>query len=90
MTNLTPTGRLEWLLEQKDLNHADVKIAELLKQYELFLNVTNNPEEELVHKFTDKKTSQAYVKEAHEFGDTLFEVLTSIGQGNRLHKLLVV
>ncbi len=90
MTRLTPTERLEWLLEQEHLNHAHGAIAELLSQYEGFLSETNNSEERLVSKFKDKKTSQTYTKQAHQFGDTLFEVLTAIGEGSRLHKLLVV
>ena len=90
MTRLTPTQRLEWLLEQKYLVHAHEDITKLLNQYERFLSATNNPEEELVSKFNDKKTSQTYTKEAQQFGDTLFEVLTAIGKGSRLHRLLVV
>ena len=90
MIDLTPTGRLEWLLEQPNLAHAHPKISELLAQYEHFLATTNAPEKELVRRFMDKATSRHYMNDANKFGDLVFEVLTSIGGGNRFHRLLVV
>ncbi len=90
MTRLTPTERLEWLIRQPDLTRAHAKAAELLSQYEKFLLTTNNQEKELVREFMDKETSQSHMKEAYAFGDILFEVLTSLGNGNRFHRLLVV
>ena len=38
----------------------------------------------------DKELSGLYMRQAYEFGDTLFAVLTNIGGGNRFHRLLVV
>jgi hypothetical protein len=90
MIRLTPTERLEWLLGRTDLAHARVAISKLLAQYELFLKTTNSSEEELVAKFMDKKTSLVYMRAAYKFGDLVFEVLTSIGNGSRFHRLLVV
>jgi hypothetical protein len=38
----------------------------------------------------EKEQSRRYMGQAYEFGDTLFAVLTSIGDGNHFHRLLVV
>jgi hypothetical protein len=89
MISLTPTQRLEWLLGRPSLAHAHQKVSELLAQYESFLSTTNADEEELIRKFMEK-TSTSYIGAAFKFGDLVFDVLTSIGDGNRFHRLLVV
>lgn len=90
MIRLTPKERLEWLLGQSDLAHAHDQIGKLLEKYERFLHVTNAPEKELIDRFLDKATAHSYMYAAYEFGDGVFEVLNSIGNGNRFHRLLVV
>ena len=90
MISLTPTERLEWILRQPDLDRAHANVDELLAHYERFLQTTNTQEDELVSKFMEKRTSQAYMSDAYEFGDILFKVLTSIGGENRFYRLLVV
>ena len=90
MTRLTPTERLEWLIRQPDLARAHGKTSELIDRYERFLHATNKEEKELVRELMDQKKSQLRMKEAYEFGDVLFEVLTSLGNGNRFHRLLIV
>lgn len=90
MIELTPTGRLEWLRDQPDLVPARQKVCELLEQYEQFLQTTNADERELVNRFMDKETSQSYMSAAYKFGDLVYKVLTSIGNENRFHRLLVV
>jgi len=90
MIVLTPTERLEWLLQQRCLERAHKSISELLTKYENFLKATNATEKELIERFLDKQTSRKYMGEAHTFGELVFEALTSIGTGNSFHRLLVV
>jgi hypothetical protein len=90
MTSLSPTERLEWLLGRRNLARAHRGIKKLLQQYERFLETTNADEKELIRRFVDKNTSQSYMRAAYKFGDLVFEVLTSIGDGSRFHRLLVV
>ncbi len=90
MINLTPTQRLEWLLARRNLAHAHCAINKLLQQYERFLKTTNAEEKELIRRFMDKSISQSYMGAAYKFGDLVFDVLTSIGNGSRFHRLLVV
>lgn len=90
MIRLTPTQRLEWLLDRPGLVRARERVSQLLDRYERFLQTTNAGEEDLLGKFMDKGASQKFMADAYEFGDTLFEVLMSIGSGNRFHRLLVV
>ncbi|MGC1581988.1 MAG: hypothetical protein WA766_10910 [Candidatus Acidiferrales bacterium] len=90
MISLTPTERLEWLLNRTELAQAHVAIRRLLDQYERFLETTTVDEKDLVSRFMDKAKSQTYMNAAHKFGDLVFEVLNSIGSGNQFHRLLVV
>lgn len=90
MIRLTPTERLEWLTSQPYLGAAHAPLKELLHQYEIFLRTTNVNKDELVQSFMDKATSQLHMGEAYTFGDLMFKALTTIGNGNRFHRLLVV
>lgn len=90
MVKLTPTERLEWLQEQPDLGDAREHIDDLLSRYELFLKTTNETEDTLIRIFSDSKSSGGHMNAAQEFGDSMFEVLSRIGNKNRLHRLLVV
>jgi hypothetical protein len=90
MTQLTPTQRLEWLLDQRDIADAHAAVQKLLNQYDAFLQTTNIPEKDLIEKFKDKATSRTYMASANTFGQSMFEALTSIGNGSRLHRLLIV
>jgi len=75
---------------QPDLAMVRDSINERLGRYEMFLETTNADEEDLLNRFSDKKTSQSYMSEAYGFGDLVFQILTSTGRGNRFHRLLVV
>jgi hypothetical protein len=90
MTQLTPTQRLEGLLGQNALVDAHSAVQRLLDQYEAFLQTTNISEKELIEKFQHKATSRIYMASANTFGEAMFEALTRIGKGSRLHRLLVV
>ena len=90
MIRLTPTERLEWLLQQEPLGRAHNSINNLLTKYDDFLKATHAQEKELVEQFLDKNSSREYIKAATTFGDLIFEVLTSIGEGNPFYRLLVV
>jgi predicted nucleotidyltransferase len=90
MIRMTPTSRLEWLLRQASLASAHGKVDNLLEQYEQFLQTTNANESELVARFLDKEASREYMRDANNFGDLVFDVLNSIGEGQRFHRLLVV
>ena len=90
MIKMTPTERLEWLLNRPELAPAHGAIVKLLEHYELFLGTTNASENDLVARFMDKNTSQSYTSASYTFGDLVFDALSSIGNGNRFHRLLVV
>jgi predicted nucleotidyltransferase len=90
MIALTPTERLEWLFGQAEAKQARPKVKALLKLYEEFLDRTDASEDELVQRFMKKQTSGEYFESAYRFGDLVFEVLQTVGRGNRFHRLLVV
>ena len=90
MVALTPTERLQWLLSQPHLTDAHEKLEKLLHRYEAFLESTEAAENTLIERFLDARTSLKYMRSAYEFGDLVFDVLETIGQKNRFHRLLVV
>lgn len=90
MVSLSPTGRLEWLLQQKSVNQAHPVINELLDCYEKFLNISATPEDELVQQFMDRQKSRDLMAGAYRFGDLMFEALDIVGGRNRFHRLIVV
>lgn len=89
MTQLTPTQRLEWMLEQDSCAPSRAMIQDLLESYESFLESTNEPEDALIDRFLDPK-KRAEFKSANNLGDLVFEIFQSIGKKNRLYRLLVV
>jgi len=90
MIALTPTERLEWLLEHKQFIEAQSGIQSLLDQYNRFLQTTNREEDALLLEFQKKEWSKERMSEASDFGDKVFAVLNEIGQKNSFHRLLVV
>ncbi|HEY1731136.1 MAG TPA: hypothetical protein VGG15_05285, partial [Terriglobales bacterium] len=90
MVYLTPTQRLEWLLTQKAASRAHDAIGRLIEHYESFLKSTDAAEADLVKVFLNREKSREYRREANDFGDLMFDVLSQIGSGTRFHRLLVV
>ena len=90
MVALTPTQRLEWLLQQSEISHAAEKVNELINLYEAFLSRTDASEKDLVRVFMDKEKSKQYFESAYKFGDLVFELLHAISGDNLFHRLLVV
>ena len=90
MIKLTPTERLEWLAAQSHLKSAHNTINNLLGQYESFLKTTNSKESELLDLFLDKNESHKLMSASFKFGDSIYEALNQIGNGNSFHRLLVV
>ncbi|MBI1353448.1 MAG: hypothetical protein GC160_03815 [Acidobacteria bacterium] len=90
MTGLTPTERLEWLLEEDHVTDAHGELRGLLDRYQEFLQTTNAGEQDLIERFSDKEEARALMQQAAEFGDFMFEALTRIGKGDKFHRLLVV
>lgn len=89
MTQLTPTQRLEWMLNEGSCASAQPMIREVINSYESFLSSTAESEDVLVERFLDPK-ERAKFKSANNLGDLVFEVFQSIGNKNRLYRLLVV
>jgi predicted nucleotidyltransferase len=90
MISITPTGRLEWLLQQSHCMKAHESIQSLITQYEAFLEKTDAPEKELVELFKDKQRRKEHFGSKYEFGNSVSEVLSVIGHQSLFYRLLVV
>jgi predicted nucleotidyltransferase len=90
MISMTPTERLEWLSTQSHISSAHQTIAAILRQYDHFLETTNAKESELISRFSDREASRKYLTAAYQFGDSVFEALSAIGNASRFYRLLIV
>ena len=90
MVSLTPTQRLEWLLQQPAATQATDGIRKLQTSYSRFLDNTEMREDELVDKFMERDYGRQRYKEALEFGTEMFTVLERIGTGHAFYRMLVV
>jgi predicted nucleotidyltransferase len=90
MTELSPTGRIEWLLTRDNISAAHQTVRELLEHYERFLAATDHSEKELAGRFLDAEKSKEYFPSANELGNLTFTAIELIGQKNTFHRLLVV
>lgn len=90
MVKLTPTQRLEWLLQEDRYRSAYRKIKKLIACYEQFLEKSEAKKEDLIKQFLDKRKSRQLFIEASEFGNLVFDVLNSIGKDEHFFRLLLV
>lgn len=90
MISLTPTRRLEWLLNQSHCEKAHGPIRKLIKQYEGFLSKTDAPEKNLVELFKDQQKRTKFVGPKYEFGNSIAEVLSVVGNDSLFYRLLKV
>jgi hypothetical protein len=90
MISLSPSARLEWLLTQPHCAKAHQAIQNLIGQYETFLQKTDAPEKQLVELFKDKQKRKEHFGSNYEFGNSVYEVLSVIGEHSLFYRLLVV
>jgi predicted nucleotidyltransferase len=90
MTEMSPTARLEWLIQQPDMKEAHGTIRKLLEHYEDFLEATDHPEQELIALFLDADKSKEHMASASTLGNLTFEAIEIIGQRSALHRILIV
>ncbi|WP_458424931.1 nucleotidyltransferase domain-containing protein [Methylorubrum extorquens] len=89
MVSMTPTQRLEWLIENSKSSEAKEQLTELLTLYDEFLKSTSD-EKLLGDRLMDPQLKEEYAKSTYKFGDTMFKAMTLIGGESKLHRLLVV
>lgn len=88
MTSLTPTGRLNWLLEHDQFSSIHDTVHKLLNTYEDFLKKTDQPSDKLILDF--EKNSSDWMEGSYLFGDLMFQALQELGRDNKFYRLLVV
>lgn len=89
MMRLSPAQRLESILSDAAFARAHDDIRDLLALYDEFLDKTNVKPSVLFDLF-DGDGGRKYMDDAYAFGDSMFEVLNKIGNGNRFHRLIVI
>ncbi len=69
MAALTPTERLEWVLNQSEFEEVHLQIEELLVTYSNFLRRTELAKSELISRF--EENGREWTKESYDFGDLI-------------------
>jgi len=91
MTQLTPAERVMRLVEGPcRVDAIDSQVSALFAKYDRFLATTDDTEANLIARFLDKDDARELMQEASEFGYHVFEILSTTGQANRFHRLLMV
>lgn len=90
MIRITPLERLEWIQGQHELVSAHDYAAKLVRQYEVFLEMTSIGESKLSEVFMNKEKSSAYASESRKFGNLMYDVLQSVGGDSLYYRMVVV
>lgn len=90
MSSMTPTERLEWLLDQPMFSAHNSTINNLLEQYDSFLDQTNQGDGHLFKVFSNQEEGEQLMRESYVFGNIMYEALFAIGEGAPLMRLVVV
>ncbi|CAN7531392.1 nucleotidyltransferase domain-containing protein [Bosea sp. LjRoot237] len=90
MCGMTPTQRVEYIAKEMADGIVRETLVELLRRYETFLTATSVPEAELIKRFSSSQDGAGLTKTANSFGDAVFEAVSAIGGGGRLHRIIVV
>jgi hypothetical protein len=90
MIRLSPTERLEALLNRDAVKPAHQTIGALLAHYENFLQATNFSEDELIQRFLDAEKRKQYSISESRLGDFMFSAIDQIGQKTPFHRVLLV
>ena len=88
MATLTPLDRLRVIREANPDRRADVDT--LLAAYAAFLETTDAAKKNLLDRFGDDAYHETKRKEAHRFGDLVFELLSKLASESPLFRYLVV
>lgn len=89
MVSLSPTERLEWMLRIPELADAQKDIAAVLKKYGEFLELKDD-KDRFFQLMSDRTTMKELMDGSHVLSDGIFRAIQIIGEGNRLHRLLLV
>lgn len=86
----TPIERIEQLRSDGRMSSAASDLDLIMKLYNEFLEVTDEPESNLLLKFDDQAKRTEMLSGSYAFADAIFRATTAIGGGSRMHRMLVV
>jgi predicted nucleotidyltransferase len=90
MVSLSPIERLQWIPTQPKFKRLYSNVEEIVSLYANFLEKTGDPKEQLIEMFMDKNKSGEAFQGAKEFGNQVYELLSSMGKENKVFRIIVV
>lgn len=88
--SMTPVGRILSLIEDRTATAAHEPLRRALDGYVRFLEITNEPEALLLRKFDDAKMRSDLMHDAHSFAEAVFYACQAIGNGGKMHRIMLV
>ncbi|QIB32679.1 nucleotidyltransferase domain-containing protein [Ancylobacter pratisalsi] len=88
MVSLSPTERLERILKTPKFSDSFSSINNILQKYDEFLRVKSDADG--FHAMFVGEAAKDHMTAAREIAGHFFKAIEAIGQGNRLHQLLLV
>lgn len=86
----TPIERIADLRADGRMSSAASELDLIIELYNEFLEVTDEPESNLLLKFDDQTKRSKLLSSSYAFADAIFRATTAIGGGSRMHRMLVV
>ena len=86
---LTPLHRIDWLRGQEEGGAVDL-LSKIEHEYDFFLKVTDCSQEELEVAFSDAVRQKELLERSYTFAHSVFEAINCIGDGSKMHRMLVV
>ena len=86
--SMTPIERIEKLTQTAKQSASS--LSKVIEGYDHFLQVTDEPEGNLLLKFDHTDTRSKLLAGSYQFADAIFECVNTIGQGTKMHRMLVV
>ncbi len=90
MVSLSPTERLQWIPTQPKFKRLYSNVEGIISLYTKFLEKTGEPKDKLIEMFMDKSKSRDAFQSSKEFGDQVYELLSSMDKGNKVFRIIVV
>ncbi|WP_137151902.1 nucleotidyltransferase domain-containing protein [Devosia sp. FKR38] len=85
---MTPIERIQNLIGSAKV--ASDPLSKIVDQYNSFLEVTDEPISNLLLKFDHPEKRDELLRGSYEFADSIFASINLIGQGSKMHRMLVV
>lgn len=88
--SMSPLDRIFKLHAASSISAARPFIDQIVSGYDKFLTVTNAAEGSLIDIFSNDQRLSALLDDSYDFADSIFKAVNIVGNGSKLHRMVVV